>query len=53
MLAHTRVSLPERPRKHFPGTTSGDTLYGINKPDLGSEWTVTWKVKTHIYSKIS
>jgi hypothetical protein len=51
MLAHARVSLPERQRKHFPGSTSGDTIYGIGKPELGTEWTVSWKDKKEMYGK--
>ena len=45
MWAHARVCLPERARKHFEGTTSGDVIYGISKPDIASEWTLTWKQK--------
>lgn len=51
MLSHARVSLPERKRLHFPGSTSGDTIYGIGKPDIASEWTVTWKDKKEMYTK--
>jgi hypothetical protein len=51
MLSHARVSLPERQRKHFPGSTSGDTIYGVGKPELGTEWTVPWKDKKEMYGK--
>jgi hypothetical protein len=51
MLSMTRVSLPERKRLHFEGSTSGDTIYGIGKPDMASEWTVTWKDKKEMYTK--
>jgi hypothetical protein len=51
MLSHARVSLPERRRKNYPGSTSGDTIYGVGKPELGSEWTVTWKEKKTMYGK--
>lgn len=51
MLAHARIALPERQRKHFPGSTSGDSIYGIGKPDLAKEWTVSWKDKKEMYGK--
>ena len=49
MLAHCRVSLPERARKHFPGSTSGDTIYGITMPALEAEWQLTWGKKKAIF----
>ena len=51
ILAHNRISLPDRKRKNFPGTTAGDTIYGIALPELASEWHLSWKVKKEVYGK--
>ena len=51
MLSQARVNLPERKRLHFPGSTSGDTIYGIGKPEVALEWTVPWKDKKEMYTK--
>ena len=51
MLAHSRISVPERRRKHFDGSTAGDLINGIELPELGKEWHVTWKDKKAMYGK--
>ncbi|CAK0817571.1 unnamed protein product [Prorocentrum cordatum] len=51
MLAHSRISVPERRRKHFEGSTAGDLINGIELPELSKEWHVTWKDKKAIYGK--
>lgn len=51
MVAHARVCLPERRRKHYGGSTSGDLIAGLEVPDLSTEWQVSWKQKKALYGK--
>ena len=51
MVTPSRLSLPERARKHFPGTTAGDTIYGIALPDVANEWQISWRTKKEMLGK--
>ena len=51
IVAHAKISLPERPRKHYEGTSCGDTLTGVVMPDMADEWNVTWKEKKDLLGK--
>ena len=51
MLSSTKVNLPDRNRKYFPGTTAGDTIVDVAVPELGQEWQLTWANKKQLYSK--
>ncbi len=51
IVAHAKVSVPERQRKHYEGTSCGDTLTGVVAPDLAEEWMVTWKQKKDLLGK--
>ena len=51
MISHAKVCLPERARKNYPGTTSGDTIFGVTVPELDTEWSMTWGEKKVFYGK--
>ena len=51
IVARAKVSVPERQRKHYEGTSCGDTLAGVVMPDLAEEWMVTWKEKKDLLGK--
>ncbi|CAK0810639.1 unnamed protein product [Prorocentrum cordatum] len=51
MLSHTKVPLPERSRKHYPGSTSGDTIMGVEATEAAKEWTMSWSDKKALYGK--
>ena len=51
IAAHAKISLPERQRKHYEGTSCGDTLTGVVMPDMVDEWSVTWKQKKDLLGK--
>ena len=51
IVAHAKISLPERQRKHYEGTSCGDTLTGVVMPDMVEEWNVTWKQKKDLLGK--
>ncbi|CAK0907003.1 unnamed protein product [Prorocentrum cordatum] len=51
MVAHARISIPERRRKYFEGSTAGDLITGIEVPELGKEWHVLWKDKKLMYGR--
>ena len=51
IVAHAKIILPERPRKHYDGTSCGDTLTGVVMPDMADEWRVTWKQKKDLLGK--
>ena len=51
MLAHAKISLPERSRKHYPGSTSGDTIMGVAATEAEMEWTMSWADKKALYGK--
>ena len=51
VMTNIKISIPERSRKHWPGSTSGDTIYGIEAPDISKEWMVAWKEKKEILGK--
>ena len=42
MMSATRINLPGRNRKHFPGTTAGDTIVDVAVTELGQEWQLPW-----------
>jgi hypothetical protein len=45
-MSSTRINLPDRNRKYFPGTTAGDTIVDVAVPELGQEWQVTWAIRS-------
>ncbi|CAK0830711.1 unnamed protein product [Prorocentrum cordatum] len=51
MMSNNKISIPERSRKHWPGSTSGDTIYGIEAPDISKEWKMAWKDKKDVLGK--
>ncbi|CAK0880249.1 unnamed protein product [Prorocentrum cordatum] len=51
MVAHARISIPERRRKYFEGSTAGDLITGVEVPELGKEWHVLWKDKKLMYGR--
>ena len=51
VLANARLGIPERSTKNYPGTTAGDTIYGMTLPELSTEWQVAWKTKKDIYGQ--
>ncbi|CAK0824600.1 unnamed protein product [Prorocentrum cordatum] len=51
MLSHTKVPLPERSRKHYPGSTPGDTIMGNEATEAENEWTMSWSDKKALHGK--
>ena len=51
MLAHSKICLPERSRKHYAGTTSGDTIMGVGAAEPDKEWTMSWAEKKALFGK--
>ncbi|CAK0867026.1 unnamed protein product [Prorocentrum cordatum] len=51
MLSHTKVPLPERSRKRYPGSTSGDAIMGVEATEAEKEWTMSWSDKKALYGK--
>ena len=51
ILSKGKVTLPERTRKHFPGTNCGDTLTDVNIPSPNDVWRLPWKLKKQLYGK--
>ena len=52
VVASKKVSLPERPRKHFEGSNSGDLISNIKLPPLpGNEWYMTVAQKKKLFGK--
>lgn len=51
MLSSNKITLPDRARKFFPGTTAGDTIMEVTVPELATEWQLPWATKKQIYSK--
>lgn len=53
IITSSRVSLPERSWKNFPGTNCGDTLMGVQLPsaDSPSVWKLSWADKKALYGK--
>ncbi|CAK0857299.1 unnamed protein product, partial [Prorocentrum cordatum] len=51
MLAHSKICLPERARKRYAGTTSGDTIMGVAAVEPDIEWTMSWADKKALYGK--
>jgi hypothetical protein len=51
ILANSKIGLPTRPRKHFAGTSAGDTIADIDLPAIASEWHITWKDKKAMLGK--
>ena len=49
----TKISLPERPRKHFEGSSCGDTIVGLTMPDpeADSTWRLKWGLKKVLLGK--
>ena len=48
-----KISLPERPRKHFEGSSCGDTIVGLTVPDpeADSTWKLNWCDKKVLLGK--
>ena len=53
IVANSRISLPERPWTHHPGSNCGDCLTNVNLPSLvnDSVWRLPWKSKKTVYGK--
>ena len=56
VVAHTKISLPERSWKFYPGTNQGDSCHWlelVNLPALDSElvWSLAWSDKKRLYGK--
>ena len=51
MMTNAKINIPERSRKHWPGSTSGHTIYGVDAPDMSKEWVVAWKAKKEVLGK--
>ena len=51
VLAPKKVKLPCRPRKHYPGSSTGDLIQGVGLPKLSDEWTLKWSQKKDLYGK--
>ena len=53
IVSHTRISLPERPWKHHPGSNAGDALTNVSLPQLDDDsvWKLPWKSKKALYGK--
>jgi hypothetical protein len=51
ILTHNKICLPERPRKHYPGTNCGDVLADVKVPPPEAVWQLTWKEKKQLYGK--
>ena len=51
VVSHKKVCLPERPRRHYPGTNSGDVITGVELPPLDSEWHLSVGDKKKLYGK--
>ena len=49
-MSANKLSLPNRERRHFPGTSNGDVLLGVKKPELEKEWHLTWG-QTKMYGR--
>lgn len=51
VLSQKKLQLPQRGRKHYAGSSSGDLIHGIVLPSLDGEWHVPWLTKKEAYSK--
>ena len=51
VLSSKRLSLPSRPRKHYPGSSTGDLIQGVALPAIAEEWMLPWKDKKALYGK--
>ena len=51
MVSDATLKLPERVRKVYSGTSTGDLISGIQLPDLDKEWHVTWAEKKCAFGK--
>ena len=51
VIGNSKICLPERPRKHYPGTNCGDLIQGIKLPNIADEWHLPWSFKKKLYGK--
>ena len=53
IMSYHKISLPEKPWGHYPGTNHGDSLLGVILPPFTSPevWKLTWKLKKALYGK--
>ena len=51
IVSDRKICLPSRKRLHFPGTTVGYLLSGIEVPAMEAEWHMTWGEKKAYYGK--
>ena len=53
IAGNTKISLPERPRKHVEGRSCGDTIVGLTMPDpeADSTWRLKWGLKKVLLGK--
>ncbi len=51
VLSNSKLSLPERARKHYAGTNCGDSLVGVEIPSYDAIWKCKWKFKKALYGK--
>ena len=52
IVSDKKICLPERPRKHYKGSNSGDTITEVDMPTLpGTEWHLTVRDKKKLYGK--
>ena len=51
IVSDRKICLPSRKRMHFPGTTVGDLLSGLEVPAIEAEWHMPWGEKKAYYGK--
>ena len=51
VVGSQKISLPERTRKNYPGSTAGDLIQDITCPDLDSQWHLPWSEKKKLLTK--
>ena len=51
IVSDRKICLPSRKRLHYPGTTVGDLLSGLEVPAIEAEWHMPWGEKKAYYGK--
>ena len=51
IITPTVLKLPQRARKHYPGSTNGDLVQGVVLTKLQDEWQLPWQEKKRLYGK--
>ena len=51
VLSEAPLRLPERQRKHYPGTSCGDLISGVVMPDPATEVMIQWGQKKKAFQK--